>query len=287
MIYVYRDASKVPQEWKDKASALLAELEKCTTPKERNDVIDTHHLQNDRRTLWSELKKVLLEMSHGKCWYSEARDDVSDWHVDHFRPKKRALDDDGTRHEGYHWLAFDWRNFRIAGSMSNVPHTDASGETRGKWDYFPLMPGAVRARWEQRETDNERPLILDPTRRGDAGCMMFDEEGIPKPVNESPLVQLRVERTSYYLFLDEPRLVDGRKQRWRECEKWIRELHELIPMEIEMIDAARFAQIARIEENIREMTRPEQPYSSMIRSCLKLRGMDYLIETPEGYEAAA
>ena len=67
--------------------------------------------------VWGEIKNELLEMSHGKCWYSEAPDAVSDWHVDHFRPKKRALDEDKTEHEGYYWLAFDWKNYRIAGSQ--------------------------------------------------------------------------------------------------------------------------------------------------------------------------
>lgn len=287
MIYVHLDPNKIPQDWKTKAKALLDELEQCSNAEDRAKIIDNHHRKNGGKTLWSELKDVLLEMSHGKCWYTEARDDVSDWHVDHFRPKKRALDDDGTPREGYHWLAFDWTNFRIAGSMSNSPHKDAQEETRGKWDYFPLLAVDSRASWDDRDLDKEQPVLLDPTRRGDAGCIMFDEEAIPKAVTNSPLVEFRVERTIYYLFLDSPRLVDGRKMRWRECEKWIRELQELLPMDIGKIDAARFAQIARIEQNIRDMTRPEQPYSSMIRSCLKLRGMDYLIETPEGYGAAA
>ena len=90
-------------------------------------------------------------MSCLKCWYSEAPDAVSDWHVDHFRPKKRTLDEDKTEHEGYHWLAFDWRNYRIAGSYTNSPHRDGQGVTRGKWDYFPLANGSVRANWHQRD----------------------------------------------------------------------------------------------------------------------------------------
>jgi len=77
-------------------------------------------------------------MSHGKCWYSEAPDAVSDWHVDDYRSKKRTLDEDKTEYDGYHWLAFDWKNYRIAGSFPNSPHKDGEGVTRGKWDYFPL-----------------------------------------------------------------------------------------------------------------------------------------------------
>jgi hypothetical protein len=100
-------------------------------------------------------------------------------------------------------------------------------------------------------------------------------------------VQHRVRATNFYLFLDSPRLVESRKKRWRECLDWIRELRELTPEELTNIDPQRFVQIQRIMNKIRMMTRPDQPYASMIRSCLKMQDMTYLIETPEGYEGEA
>lgn len=284
MIYVRLDESKIPEEWKRKAADLLADLEKCTTPEERRKFIDEHPSTNGGKPIWSDLKDVLLEMSHGKCWYSEAPDTVSDWHVDHFRPKKRARDEDGTEREGYHWLAFEWTNFRIAGSFPNSPHRDASGVTRGKSDYFPLLESGQSASWENRDYSREIPLLLDPARRGDAECIVFDQEAIPKPADKkSPLMERRVKATNFYLFLDSPRLIDGRKKRWRECLDWIRELQDITPMELQKIDAQRYAQIQRVEGKIRRMTRPDQPYASMIRSCLRLQGMAFLIETPEGW----
>lgn len=51
-----------------------------------------------------------------------------------FRPKKRALGEDQTEPDGYYWLAFDWKNYRIADSYPNSPHKDDSNVTRGKWE---------------------------------------------------------------------------------------------------------------------------------------------------------
>ena len=58
-----------------------------------------------KSAIWTELKPVLASLSDGKCWYTEAKDRVSYWEVDHFRPKKV-----------YPWLAFDWANFRLCGA---------------------------------------------------------------------------------------------------------------------------------------------------------------------------
>src|SRR3982750_371777 len=149
MIFIFQDQARIPQAWLDKVAKLGAALEVKLTAEERKDFIDEHS------AVWGEIKDQLLEMSHGKCWYSEAPDSVSDWHVDHFRPKGRALDTDDTVHDGYAWLAFDWKNYRIAGSYPNSPHNDAKGLTRGKWDYFPLGLGSVRASWADRNVDAE------------------------------------------------------------------------------------------------------------------------------------
>ena len=81
MIFVFQDAAKIPEGWLSKVAGLQVELEKLQTPEERKTFIDAHS------GVWGEIKEQLLEMSGHKCWYSEAPDAVSDWHVDHFRPK--------------------------------------------------------------------------------------------------------------------------------------------------------------------------------------------------------
>ena len=99
--------------WLSKASRLLDELKAAPDAAVRNKIID------DNRAVWGKLKEWLLSLSHQKCWFSEAKDCFSHWDVEHYRPKKSAKDADGTTHEGYWWLAFDWQNFRICGNAGN------------------------------------------------------------------------------------------------------------------------------------------------------------------------
>jgi len=70
--------------------------------------------------LWRELQDWLCEKSYGKCWYTEARDSISYWHVDHYRPKAKIKDLNNVEYDGYWWLAFNWKNYRLAGSATNI-----------------------------------------------------------------------------------------------------------------------------------------------------------------------
>src|SRR5689334_14548604 len=122
-------AGKKPDDaWLAKAEALLTELQQAPDRAARNLIID------QRAALWGELKEWLLTLSHQKCWFSEAKDCFNHWHVEHFRPKKSAKDADGTEYDGYWWLAFNWTNFRICGSVGNAK----------KGTFFPLRPNCAR-----------------------------------------------------------------------------------------------------------------------------------------------
>ena len=280
MIYVFQDESKIPQNWLDKVIAFQAALELLDTVKARKAYIAS------RQAVWSELKDVLLGMSRGKCWYSEAPDAVSDWHVDHFRPKSRALDEDRTAHDGYAWLAFDWKNYRIAGSYPNSPHTDGIGNTRGKWDYFPLWPGSLRATWDQRDVDSEVVLILDPAKKTDPKLMTFDEEGLPIPSDPgNPIVKKRVEITVHYLYLDSPRLVAARKRKWREVSDWIDTYREVCPDHIEQCTVDDFKRFNQLVERIQTLSGPDSPFAATARACLRANDLDQFIQAVE--EASA
>src|SRR5262249_52890219 len=120
-----------------------------TAPNEaaRNKIID------DNSELWGELKEWLMTFSFDKCWFSEAKDVYSHWHVEHFRPKKKAKH---SNRDGYWWRAFDYLNYRLCGSVGNTK----------KGSYFPLRAGSKPA----GPTDNcedEAALLLDPTRPDD------------------------------------------------------------------------------------------------------------------------
>jgi len=281
MIFIFQDESKIPPAWLTKVARLQAELEALPNTEARKDFIEKH------KSVWGEIKNQLLEMSHGKCWYSEAPDSVSDWHVDHFRPKKQVRDEDGTEHEGYYWLAFDWKNYRISGSYPNAPHRDEHGETRGKWDYFPLANGCTRADWEHRDCTGEVCLLLDPANRNDPKLMTFDEGGVPLPVDpRNPIVKKRVETTVHYLYLDSPRLIAARKRKWRDTLRWIDEYLRVCPDDFDACTQLDHERLGRHFECISELTGPETPYAATARACLRANGLDWLIPRPEEVLAA-
>ena len=275
MIFILQDASKIPSAWLAKVANLRAELEALPHAAARGAFIDQHS------SVWGEIKDQLLEMSGLKCWYSEAPDAVSDWHVDHFRPKKRALDEDRTEHEGYHWLAFDWRNYRIAGSYPNSPHRDGQGVTRGKWDYFPLTKDSVRANWNQRDCSGETCLLLDPTNRSDPKLMTFDEQGLPIPTApDNAIIRKRVETTALLLHLDHARLVRARKQKWRDTLALIDELSLACPADYDNCTTLDHQRVKRLGDKLTDLTRSCSAYAATARACLHANNLSTLVQTP-------
>ena len=272
MIFILQDESKIPPAWLIKVADLKNQLEALPDAAARRAFIDQHS------SVWGEIKDQLLEMSDLKCWYSEAPDAVSDWHVDHFRPKKRALDEDKTEHEGYHWLAFDWRNYRIAGSYPNSPHRDGEGVTRGKWDYFPLANGSVRANWHQRDCFGEICLLLDPTNHGDPKLMTFDEKGLPIPTApDSAIVRKRVETTVRLLHLDHDRLVRARKQKWRATLAWIEDFYQACPTDYDTCTALDHQRLQTLVKRLPQLISSSSAYAATARACLHANNLSALI----------
>lgn len=282
MIFVHQDPSKIPEAWLKKVAGLQVELEACADKAARKAFV-----RSAKASIWGEIKGELLNLSHNKCWYSEAPDAVSDWHVDHYRPKGRALDEDGTEHDGYAWLALDWLNYRIAGSYPNSPHLDDQGVARGKWDYFPLTNFSVRATWDNRNTEGEVCLILDPAKKSDPKLMTFDEQGLPRPADpNNAIVKKKVEVTIHYLFLDSPRLVAARKRKWRDTSDWIDEYLNVCPPDLDQCTRQDVDRFERHIAKLSELTGPDSPYASTARACLRANGLDFLIKTPEEALAA-
>lgn len=109
----------------------------------------------------------------GKCSYCESyvlhsqRGDI-----DHWRPIRTPTDEhnskvtrarpDGSKefHEGYYWLAYDWRNLLLAcQSCNGQPMREPDGTMSGKGNRFPV--DGFRA-WDVGEESLERPLLLHP-----------------------------------------------------------------------------------------------------------------------------
>lgn len=116
------------------------------------------------RSLWNN--------QHGKCAWCERVPGWENQPVEHYRPKGGAINGDAVTGERrshdqdhYWWLAWTWENLLFACARCNGP------ATKGNW--FPLAPGAARARAPSRDYHlslpaesmaiaDERPLLLDP-----------------------------------------------------------------------------------------------------------------------------
>jgi hypothetical protein len=109
----------------------------------------------------------------------QARRVRDDFAVDHFRPKAAAKSDN---HEGYWWLAFDYRNFRFSCLYCNEVRVDReTDESGGKGSTFPLLKGGRRACNPDDDLADERHALLDPIDPHDAELIGFTDDGSAVP----------------------------------------------------------------------------------------------------------
>jgi hypothetical protein len=171
MIYIHRDWTQVPDEIKAALNEATEALEAIKDPHKRKAYIEKHQAK------WAAVREHLSGMSTDKCWYSEARESVSRYEVDHFRPHGRTKQAPKTFADGYSWLAFDLDNFRLAGMLCNRVNKEHSQLTIGKGDWFPLRDPATRASLHGRSIDLETPILLDPTDPDDPFKLWFNDDG--------------------------------------------------------------------------------------------------------------
>lgn len=137
-----------PQDWIDCANKITQQLHDAVDEVARKKILD------DNEGLWRDdrIRNWLLKQFNNKCWYSEAYDSVSSVHVDHFRPKGRVTELDHTTCDGYWWLTFDWKNYRIAGQLINTK----------KHDKFPLISGHRAVSNDITTLELECYYLIDP-----------------------------------------------------------------------------------------------------------------------------
>src|ERR1700712_5979569 len=141
MRYIDINKLQLPDGWLEKAEKLKIRMTAANNEFDRNKIL------NDN-PIWQELLIPLSELSKGKCWYSEAREIMSDRDVDHFRPKSQAMNENKGLRDGYWWLAYDWDNYRLSSTYSNQKRKDKyqkDKKTGGKGCYFPLFFGSAIA----------------------------------------------------------------------------------------------------------------------------------------------
>lgn len=240
MRWVDIDQLEIPDGWEEKADTALNKLREAIEGAEQQAVIDgsnaklarkaviTKELKKKSHTkIWRELAPQLAKLFNKKCWYSESLNPGSDKDVDHFRPKNRV--DEDPEHEGYWWLAFNWRNYRYSCQWCNQRRVDAQNKTEGgKWDRFPVS-GTFRANQEIDHWESEDINLLDPIDPDDWKLLTFLPNGEPKPARPQGTREYERAEISiqvYHLHCQE--LVRDRKKKATEVRLLVEELDTLI-----------------------------------------------------------
>jgi|GEM_PF-486621 len=138
---------------------------------------------NNKTDVWKYFASKVKGLSYQKCWYCESIEDRSYMPVDHFRPKAGISECDD--HEGYWWLAFDWRNYRYCCTFCNS-YTSGENSSGGKQNHFPILNPPDWVRDETGDLTCERPVLLDPCDPDDPMLITFHENGFPREVNQDP-----------------------------------------------------------------------------------------------------
>jgi len=274
MIYIKRDATLIPEKVLSVAQRAQSDLEQVP-PEKRKDFI------KKKSHIWRGFSKYLAKMSHGKCWYSEAKDAGANFDVDHFRPKAEAKrTEDVVDAEGYTWLAFDWENFRLSAQNCNRLNTDESGNTVGKGSWFPLLRGSPTATWDNRCTADERVVLLDPLVKDDLNYIDFEDNG---RFTRSRLcvgqAALRVQQSGIIYGLNLEKMREARFKVMKEAKDLLQTILDSAEDLDPIGDEAPMRSIERQVELLREKTRADAPFSRAVRSQLiKLGADDYLID---------
>lgn len=255
-----------PDSWIAEAETLKQKLCDAANEDERKQIID------ENKTFWRDrrIHQWLLDQFHNKCWYSEAADSVSPDHVDHFRPKGR-IRNEKTRdtEEGYWWLAFDWRNYRISGHLLNSK----------KSDLFPISHGNRCQADDDASLKLECPVLIDPV-KDEARLISFeaDEDActtVPAGGIEEDELH-RVEQTIRILGLNR---LDKLNQ--KRLGTWNRALNKI--SDYKSAQATRGAQAlalvqkAAAKEDLSKMVSYEAEFSSVAEACIRKNGPEPLI----------
>ena len=253
-------SGRLNKKWLRKAKELTQLLAAAPNPAARAVIFN-----NIRNNIWKEVRDWLLSLSHGKCWFSEAPDSFSYWEVEHFRPKAGCKRKVGQRkdsyEEGYWWLAYDWKNYRISGKVGNTK----------KGVFFPLMPLSVVASYGGLDWNNEVPVFLDPISPADPSLLDFRPDGkVVAHHGATAGERNRVRITVNHLRLDYDKLEEARAKVWLECQRLIDECRELAAAKV--IGSSERTQIEEKHKRLRAMRDKSAPFSMTAVACLRKNG---------------
>jgi len=250
-------------DWKNIEKNHIVKLESMS-PSERADYFATHRD-------WNLFQEAMIKLFGYKCWYSEAPIGAGDFEIDHFRPKNRSkhLDKTILKENGYWWLAYNWKNYRLSGGLVNKLRKDrlnSSEEVKGKGDYFPLDLVYGKKAKDIQSIRCELPILLDPIDAYDVSLLTFDQNGEVLEVGtEDEMV--RAKWSIFFYHLDLEQLSYQRSQKWNECQNKIEEANDCYLNATSEFEKRNVMRICY--GDLRKMTRPESYFSAVAIACLK------------------
>lgn len=242
------------------------------SPRERSTYWSKH-------SIWTDLIPALSSLSGNKCWYSEAPESSSEWEIDHFRPKAQSKKENGfvIREDGYWWLSYHWKNFRLAGSLINKLRRDKFEKNKddvlGKGNFFPLESDSQIAKVGDLYCSCERPILLDPTSARDCSLLSFDETGDIFPCYSSAEDERNYERAKTSIThygLNHTPLKRGRANIWQTCERLIDETNNFLKVYIDQTQEKE-KRIRNCFSKLVEFTDKNAPYSMVAKNFLSIK----------------
>jgi len=254
------------QAWLAKSQNLADQLkimEQQGLRAQRNALIDANS------THWGALKNWLVRLSGGRCWFTGAKDICSYYDVEHFRPKKEAKDDiAGSTRDGYWWLAFDYMNYRLCGTVPN--------RTKGGW--FPLRTGSLCSTYTAPCEASETAYLLDPIDEDDVALIAYDHQGkvVPAP-GCSDWDRDRVTITAKRLRLNEHvPLTEARMKIWNKVNTLVDDFLKAKSSCVPGPNPAAKEKMKNIRSRLRELTDPHAELASVAWCSLKARNITIL-----------
>jgi hypothetical protein len=268
------------EEWlKDSDSAIYSMI--YMTDSGRKSFIENNS------SIWNKYKKTLWMSGSKKCWYTEKKISLKESVIEHFRPKGKiyGIKKPLPTHNGYWWLAFYWKNFRISFSLPNLRLTDfRTEETTGKSSFFPLIQEGFRnynltydIKYKKICMDclKEEPLLLDPTNPDDCKLITFNDEGkvnYPIKTNSNnrldstePNSNNRLDSTIKLYSLNDGVLIDERRMKWAQIKKEVDEIENLL-----QTDPGNKIKMKKHRNEILRLINHQSEYSSTALHALKI-----------------
>ena len=255
-----------PVDWVAEADVITAQIQAAADDASRQKILDRHEgFWRDAR-----IRNWLMSQFSNKCWYTEAEESISPIHVDHFRPKGRVRNLNGSYEDGYWWLTFNWKNYVIAGHLINSK----------KSDLFPLMDGERRAAVNCSEVQLrlEGAVLIDPLTdqarlisydRDDDGCIAVLAGGI------DDLEKFKAEKTIEILGLNRiDRLNQKRGKKWDECLADIEDYRGARAHgAYALVWIMKETSIARLKERVKY----DAEFSSVAEACIRKQAPEAVI----------